>query len=78
MRRLIWRAVGWVGFALCEAAFRADCRGPFGWLYRAGCAAYGAECDLGVRWGFLAKNPRFGQTDEPFYVEAESIAGRRA
>ena len=71
MKRLLWRSFGALGYALCEAAFRADCWGPFAWLYRWGCAAYGRECELGERWGFLIVNPRFGLSpDEPKLIEA--------
>jgi hypothetical protein len=30
-----------LGYALCELAFKTDCRGPFAYAYRAGCWFYG-------------------------------------
>jgi hypothetical protein len=44
-RDMIDRATYWIfealGYALCELAFKTDCRGPFAWCYRAGCWCYG-------------------------------------
>jgi hypothetical protein len=45
------RRVGyWVceglGYALCELAFKTDCRGPFAWAYRAGCWFYGKADEM--------------------------------
>ena len=31
----------WLGYALCELAFKTDCCGPFAYAYRAGCWFYG-------------------------------------
>lgn len=71
MKRLIWRTLGGLGWLLCEMAFRADCWGPFAWAYRAGCAAYHAEVDLGERWGFLVENPlAASDPDQPRLIEA--------
>jgi hypothetical protein len=42
---MIGRAKYWIceilGYALCELAFKTDCRGPFAYAYRAGCWCYG-------------------------------------
>jgi hypothetical protein len=38
--RLAYRLADALGYLLCELAFKADCRGPFAWCYRAGCWFY--------------------------------------
>jgi len=36
----------WLGWLLCELAFKTGCRGPFAYAYRAGCWFYGKSDDL--------------------------------
>ena len=47
------RAKYWIcemlGYALCEVAFKTDCRGPFAWAYRAGCWFYGKAEEFAAR-----------------------------
>jgi hypothetical protein len=58
-----------LGYSLCELAFKADCRGPFVWAYRAGCWFYGHGTDSGIRSGDLIENPGFRPgSNEPLYV----------
>jgi hypothetical protein len=35
-----------LGWALCELAFKTDCRGLFAWAYRAGCWCYSQADDV--------------------------------
>jgi len=77
MKRLAFHALDWLAWALCEAAFRADCRGPFAWLYRWGCALYGANTDWGLRRGFLMTNPGVGGTGAPLYIKRTAEGGGR-
>lgn len=58
-----------LGYILCELAFRADCRGPFAYAYRAGYWFYGKATDAGIRSGALIANPacRAGN-GEPLYI----------
>jgi len=41
MARARFHACEWLGYVLCELAFKTDCRGPFAYAYRAGCWFYG-------------------------------------
>jgi hypothetical protein len=72
---LIFRLCDALGYAPCELAFRADCRGPFAWAYRAGCWCYDRASDAGLRCGAPVENPAHGMRDgEPMYVEARANA----
>jgi len=67
--RFVYRLFDTLGWLLCELAFKTDCRGPFAWSYRAGCALYGKATVSGIRCGDLVKNPAFRPgSDEPLYV----------
>ena len=70
MRREVWRSAAWLGWLFCETAFRTGCRFPLGWTYRVGCWFYGWEGEYGKRHGFLVPNPRYGEDEEPMYIEA--------
>jgi hypothetical protein len=45
LKRVRFWAFEVLGYALCELAFKADCRGPFALAYRAGCWCYGKADD---------------------------------
>lgn len=47
-RAACWTCEG-IGYALCEMAFKTDCRGPFAWAYRAGCWFYGKATEIAPR-----------------------------
>ena len=59
-----------LGYALCELAFKTDCRGPFAYAYRVGCWCYGKALDAGIRSGALIKNPAYRGGDDggPQYI----------
>ena len=67
--RFLYVSCDGLGYLLCALAFKADCRGPFAWLYRLGCWFYGQATDAGVRSGELVENPAFDRgSNEPLYV----------
>ena len=39
----------WLGWLLCELAFKTGCRGPFVYAYRAGSWCYGRADDFDAR-----------------------------
>ena len=43
VRRAAYWTCEWVGWLLCELAFKTHCIGPFAYAYRAGCWFYGAS-----------------------------------
>jgi hypothetical protein len=68
------RAKYWIcetlGYALCELAFKTDCRGPFAWAYRAGCWCYHKATDAGIRCGVLVANPHYRSgANQPMYIQ---------
>ncbi|HZS64041.1 MAG TPA: hypothetical protein VFA53_06030 [Xanthobacteraceae bacterium] len=67
--RMRYYVFDWLGFLLCELAFKTDCRGPFAFAYRMGCWCYGFATDAGIRCGALIANPGYRPGgDEPLYV----------
>jgi hypothetical protein len=46
MRRLQFEFWNWLGWLLCELAFKTGCRGPFAYAYCAGSWCYGRADDF--------------------------------
>lgn len=41
--RALYAVTDWLGWALCEAAFKTDCWGPMKYAYSLGCRFYGVR-----------------------------------